>query len=131
MKTTHNLQILFKEWWKSTNSGGKVRDYVKYTQGVDILRPALLEEIVPGLKLWRRSILKPNEFYETMFRPEVSWSTICDIYKTKTIYIERASITDTDESPEGQDQGGVQSSGHEVQRSLFNSQGTKKGRIDR
>lgn len=121
MKTTQNLQILFKAWWKNTNSGGKVRDWEKFMQGIDILRPALLEEIEPNKKLWRRSLVKPNEFYETMFRPEVSWFTICDIFKTKTIYIERASLEHTEEPPEGEGSGDIEPTGNQIQRSLFDS----------
>jgi hypothetical protein len=121
MKTIQNSQILFKEWWKSTNRGGKVRDYVKFCEGVDLLRPALLEEIEPGKKLWRQSMVKPNEFYETMFRPEVSWFTITDIFKTKTIYIERASIEYVEEPSEGEGSGDSKPTKHNVQRSLFDS----------
>ena len=121
MKHTPTSQILFKEWWKTTNSGGKVRDYVKYIEGEGLLRPAELTEIVPNARLWRKSMVKQNEFYETSFRPEVSWFTICDIFKTKTIYIETTAIISSSESPESESSGNSSPSQHIVQRDMFST----------
>lgn len=121
MKHTQTSQILFKEWWKNTNSGGKVRDYIRYAEGENLLSPAELSDIVPNAKLWRRSLVKPNEFYETSFKPEVSWFTICDIFKTKTIYIETATVVSLEQSPNSEDSGDSTPTRHIVSRDLFTS----------
>ena len=62
-KTSQPSQILFKEYWKPTRSGGKLLEWVHDRSGDDILVPAKLEEITPGRLLYMRGIWKPREFW--------------------------------------------------------------------
>lgn len=78
---------LLKEYWRPLKSGGKVCDYVIDCTGDDLVRPALLEEIVPNEQYYMQGVFKTGEFTPTTFHHSVSWDTVQEIFKTGRIYI--------------------------------------------
>lgn len=85
-KNSPPSQILFKENWKPTRSGGKLLEWELDRSGEDLLVPAKLEEITPGRLLYMRGVWKPREFYPTRFHHSMSWFSVKELFKTGRIW---------------------------------------------
>lgn len=81
-------QVLFRPVYKAANHGGQIREYQLEEKGIDLLRLAVEDEIVPGEeKYYMKDPLKPNFFYRTSFDPVVEWDSILEFITTKKLYI--------------------------------------------
>lgn len=72
-------------------TGGKLMEYIVDTEGEELVRPAAIEEIVPGEPYYMRGIWKPYEFFPTVFHHKVSWDTIKELFNTGRIYIKNGN----------------------------------------
>lgn len=63
-----------------------IREYIPEAEGVNLLRLAKIEEVMPNNKYYMIDPIKHNVFYETSFGSEVSWDTINEFVDTKKIY---------------------------------------------
>lgn len=59
------------------------------TTGPNLVRPAVLEEVTPGAKLYMRDVYKVNEFRPTTFSHLISWESIKELFGTGRIYIKK------------------------------------------
>ncbi len=87
LKTLPPSQTLYKEHWKMLNSGGKMMEHVVDVKGDNLVRPAKLDEIVPGKQYYMQGIFKPTHFTPTVFDPAVSWDTIKELHNTGRIWL--------------------------------------------
>ena len=79
-------QVIYKDSWKSANNGGKIREWVILEKGIDMLRLAEPEEVVPNEnKFYLVDPINKNIFYLSTFHNEVEWSTIEDFLTAKRI----------------------------------------------
>jgi hypothetical protein len=79
-------QVLCKPLWKSTNNGGKVREWVVDCKGVDMVRLTSEDEVVPDKTFYIKDPLRSNFFLETVFHPLVDWDSILEFIQTKKLY---------------------------------------------
>lgn len=76
---TSSSNDFFREDWRGNRMEWKKVPEVR-------IRKALLEEIVPNKRYWKRSYTRPNEYYECVFNPIVNYSTIQEL--EPRIYVE-------------------------------------------
>ena len=86
-KSTQTLQVLYKERWLPTKSGGQYMKWELDVSGDNLVRPATIEEVVPGAHLYMRDVYKVNEFRPTVFSHLISWDSIKELFGTGRIYI--------------------------------------------
>lgn len=72
-------------------SGGRVCEYILDKTGIDLVRPAQLEEIVPDEQYYFQSVYKRNEFIPTKFHHKVSYDTIKEFHRTGRIFIKNGN----------------------------------------
>lgn len=81
-------QVLFRPVYKAANHGGQLREYQLEEKGINLLRLATEDEVVPGEdKFYMKDPLKSNIFYRTSFDPIVEWDSILEFITTKKLYV--------------------------------------------
>jgi len=106
-------QVIYKDSWKSTNNGGKIREWVILEKGIDMLRLAEPEEVVPNEnKFYLVDPINKNIFYLSTFHNEVEWSTIEDFLTAKRIYVKRTDKKSDSKPP-------VSKPSRDIQSTLF------------
>lgn len=84
--------------WIPTNSGGSRREYELEDKGLDLVRLAKEEEIVPNEWYYIKDPLRGNVFLKQQFAPEVEWQTILDFLSLNKIYVKKETIEPISES---------------------------------
>ena len=85
-----NEQILYRVVWEKNRYGGKVGKQKPFEKGVDLLRPAKLEEIVPNKEEY---FIRPNglgkDYYLLLrgFDKSVKYEDIKAFVKRKAVYV--------------------------------------------
>lgn len=83
-------QVLYKVAWENNRYGGKVGKQKPFEKGMDLLRLAKLEEVVPNKEEY---FIRPNgagkDFYLLLrgFDKNVNYEDIKAFVKHKTIYV--------------------------------------------
>lgn len=80
-------QLLMRDRWIPTNSGGSLRDREIEERGENLVRLAREEEVEPNKEFYMQDPLNKNTFFKTFFDPSVEWQTIQEFILTKKIYV--------------------------------------------
>jgi hypothetical protein len=78
--------------------------------GDNLVRPATIEEVVPGAQLYMRDVYRVNEFRPTVFHHLMSYESILELFKTGRIYVKGSCIqSESEPSKRNTQRGGSRS----------------------